>query len=146
MKNKSYFSFDENINPVVFIDQLFNPFSHSETSTLNQHEFKLLWTRRAEYMITRLKHALAVEMQLYFSCMVKKRVIFSDKITTEYSMVTDKLGVKFCCVQASSCDPEEFAAHYPEKQTLDTQAALKIHPKELRIDYKNGKWVGEFTL
>jgi len=61
-------------------------------------------------------------------------------------MVTDRLGVKFSCVQASSCSPEEFAAHYPEKKILTTQAALKIHPKNLHVDYKNKQWIGEFTI
>ncbi len=61
-------------------------------------------------------------------------------------MITDKIGVMFSCVQASSCDPEEFVAQYPEKKILSSQAALKMRPRVLYIDYKNKDWIGEFTI
>ena len=146
MKNQSYFAFSNNINPLHFLDRKLNPFCHLQAVVLDQQTLAVSWTRRAEQAIAKLAQPLGIEMQLYFSCMVKKRVIFSDKSSAGYSMMTEKIGIMFNCVQSNSCDPEEFAAHYPEKKILNTRASLKMHPKELFIDYKKNEWVGEFTI
>lgn len=85
-------------------------------------------------------------MQLYFSCVVKKRVLFHEQSLHPDHVVNDKLRILFRCVQPTSCDPEEFARHYPEKRQLQSTAAQRMHPKELVFDFRDGHWQGEFRI
>lgn len=103
-------------------------------------------------MLEQRQTPLLVEMQLYFSCVVKKRVLFHAhdtgdiEQTDEIVRVNDKLHVVFRAVQASSCDPVEFARHYPVKQEFRTRPALKMYPSRLKLDYPQDGWLGEFSI
>ncbi len=147
MKNKSYFSLNGKFNPFKQLDRWRNPFEQSYTCTLDGHDIKIALTERARQALRRLNKPLLVEMQLYFSCMVKKRVLFHTETPDLPSTPTgEHLNIAFRCVQSDSCDPQEFATHYPGKKTLDAVAAIKMHPHLLQIDYKNKRWQGEFTI
>jgi hypothetical protein len=147
MKNKSYFSLNKNLNPLIFIDRWLNPYTIIKTCDLDGRDIKIALTRRAQHALAQLSQCLIVEMQLYFSCMVKKRIIFHNETDSLASTPVNKqLSIAFHCVQSDSCDPLEFAMHFPGKRTLDSTAALKIRPRTLHIDYKNSQWLGDFSI
>jgi len=147
MKNKSLFSFSPLFNPFYLFDKISNAFTHSQRINLSDKTLDISWTNRAELQLQQSQSKLTVEMQLYFSCVVKKRVIFfSYNQDFETTYVNDDMQIAFHTVEASSCDPVEFAKNYPAKRILDSENALKMRPKKLEIDFKNKKWVGEFTV
>ena len=96
-------------------------------------------------MVTRDK-PLIVEMQIYFSCVVQKRVLFHDQTDDATRDVNQKLKLLLRPVEAESCDPLEFAKHHPVSHEYTSTAAKNFRPSELRIDYKSGNWSGEFSI
>ncbi|HFD32571.1 MAG TPA: hypothetical protein ENJ28_07720 [Gammaproteobacteria bacterium] len=146
MKNHSLFSFGPGINPLYLIDKWLNPYIHNQQVTLKNKPLSVRWTRRAQRALLKNTQPLIVEMQLYFSCVIKKRVLFRDTVNFDIAAVNDKLSVAFNPVEAASCDPLEFAKSFPEKRIFDSSASQKMHPKYLKIDYKNQAWQGEFTI
>lgn len=127
----------------------FNPVVASHQLRLRGQPLTVSWTRRAERQLRRLEAPLLAEMQLYFSCVVKKRVLFhpqpaADKL--ESVAVDEQLLVAFRVVEANSCDPLEFAANFPVRREFGSQAAARMHPSRLQLDFQDGEWRGEFQL
>jgi len=141
--HNSYFSID---NPLQMLDRWLHPARHAKTVSVRDAEVGVEWTHRAEREMEKRDTPLVVEMQLMFSCVVKKRTIFHESCDLDTVEVNDKLKVAFRAVEPTSCDPVEFATNYPVKREFDSTASLKIRPKHLRIDYVNGKWTGEFGV
>lgn len=145
MKN-SYFALP---SPFALLERWLNPERHSATVTLHTTPLRVHWTRRAERQLARRSQPLLVEMQLYFTCVVKKRVLFHEAATEgelAWHPVNEGLKVAFRTVEANSCDPLEFAANFPVKREFDSSGARQMHPAQLHLDYRKGVWVGEFTV
>lgn len=149
----SYFGTGDVFRPWRILDRWLNPFRHSRVIDLNGKPLRAIWTARAGERLAARPHTLIAEMQLYFSCVVKKRVLFHDEPDMDSQTrgeldtraVTDRLSVAFRPVEARSCDPEEFAANYPVKRQFTSLPACKMRPAELKLDYRRGAWWGEFT-
>ncbi len=109
-------------------------------------ELNVSYTGRADRVLKSRSNPLYVEMQLYFSCVVLKRVLFHDNLDLETVPVNDRLSVIFSTVESDSCDPVEFAENHPAKRVLDSEQALKMRPRRLKIDYMSNRWIGEFTV
>jgi len=133
-------------SPTIFFDRWLNPWKRSIIISLRNNHLTVSWTNRAERALQARKEPLIVEMQLYFSCMVKKRVLFHDKTELETVPVSDQLRVLFRPVQSDQCSPEEFAAKHPVKQEFKTPNSVKMKPKSLEIDFKKGQWVGNYQI
>jgi len=139
----SYFSIR---NPLEIFDRWLNPYRHKVTSHFREKDIKVAWTRRAEQAFSLRTTALIVEMQIYFSCVVKKRVLFHEQLDMESLPITDKISIISRAVQSDTCSAEEFARSYPVKQELTSTAAKRMYPRLLNIDYINNQWLGEFTI
>jgi hypothetical protein len=66
----SYFSIQ---NSVHLIDRWLHAYCHHRNVTLNGKKLRVDWTERAERALSVRYHPVIAEMQLYFSCVVKKR-------------------------------------------------------------------------
>lgn len=139
----SYFAIT---NPLAMIADWLNPYSHQKTVELNGSEVNVAWTRRADKAMQERDQVLLVEMQLYFSCVVQKRVLFHDEGSNKYKMVTGHLYISFHPVEAESCSPELFASQHPVRRELNSHSASRMRARQLRLDYKKGQWQGEFTI
>lgn len=89
---------------------------------------------------------LIAEMQLYFTCVVKKRVLFHDETELTTEPVNERLSITFRAVDSTSCDPEKFAQNYPIRRELESHATMKLSPSLLLIDFRRGKWIGDFNI
>lgn len=96
------------------------------------------WTGRAEQALSQHSKPLVVEMQVYFTCVVKKRVLFYEQDKPQGTPVDERLNILFNVVESNSCDPVEFANNFPVKQVFSSPAANKMKPSALEIDYRNG--------
>jgi len=139
----SYFAIPR---PLIFLDRWLHPRKRSSIITLRDNPLKVSWTHRAEHALELRDKPLIAEMQLYFSCMVKKRVLFHNETEFNTVAVNEKLQVLFRLVQSQKCSPEEFAQNHPVKQEFKTSRALKMKPKSLEIDFKNGHWIGSYYI
>ncbi len=141
--HNSYFSIT---NPLVIIDRWRNPYSHKSDIQYMGKKLHVCWTSRAEYALQKRAIPLTVEMQIYFSCVIQKRVLFHDQSKLETQTVNNSLRVTLRAVQAASCDPIEFAEHHPVSHEFTSIAAKKLRPSELQIDFKKDQWIGNFMI
>jgi hypothetical protein len=87
---------------------------------------------------------LYVEMELYFSCLIRKQVHFHEVQRQANSVaVDDRLSVSFHPVVTSSCMVKDAEAE-PVKSDFEMQRRECFVPKWLSIEYKKGGWTGEF--
>ena len=142
---QTYFS-PSLFNPLALLERWLNAPEHFRTIMLHGSPLQVSWTRRAERMLCNREKPLIVEMQIYFSCVVKKRVLFHQQSELQSTPVTDKIAIMFRAVQATACDPLEFASGLPVQQELTSQAARQMQPASVVIDYRKGKWAAEFTI
>jgi hypothetical protein len=91
---------------------------------------------------------LVVELELYFSCLVKKFVHFHDEAPPRATVrVADNLHLYFRVVTSTACtmDLAERLGRQPETE-LDTAVARKLAPRRLRLDAVKGDWRAEFSM
>jgi len=139
----SYFSIT---SPVKILDRWLNPYQYTETVLLREKKCHVNWTKRANKAFKNRAQPLIAEMQLYFSCVIKKRVLFHSHSSVPSMPVNPHLDIIFRTVQSNACSPEEFASNHPVKQDFNSQAARQMHPSQLNIDFKNQQWVASFSI
>lgn len=101
-------------------------------------------TRSARQALARRDTPIQAEMELYFSCLIRKRVIFTD-VSSDSSAerVEDNLYVQFRPVMTRHCSLDTTGAEPPLTDFHIVDLAPFV-PKWLTIDYRRGKWLGEF--
>lgn len=142
MNNYTFFNVKEYFAPIPRLERWLNPYKPLLTTKTNTGTIQILVTHRAKKQLASLSSELYIEMQLMYSCILKKRTIFHDKPEYKYKNIGHKINICFRAIQPTSCDPEEFAKNYPEKRELETVT----FPKKLFLDYKNNQWQGYFEL
>lgn len=101
-------------------------------------------SQSAEKALQKRSLTLFVEMELYFSCLIRKQVLFHDVQRQANSVAADeKLSVSFHPVVTSSCLVSEADAE-PTKSDFEMQRRECFIPKWLSIEFKKGNWLGEF--
>ena len=126
----SYFSLP---NPLERLQRWRNPFCHSRTVSVNGKTVRVRWTDGVQQNLAARVDPLCAEMQLLFSCVVKKRVIFHDDRMANAIDVNNKLSIVFSAFSSEACDPERFASAYPVDRELSSGKAGRMVPTELSI-------------
>ena len=118
------------------------------TVTINGKPVQVEWTAAAARALAAREAPLFVELELYFSCLVKKFVHFRDD-ARGYGTVAahDKLHLFFRPVTSTACTWEvaERLGRQPEME-IDSVALRHVAPKHVRIDHVAGKWVGSYDF
>jgi len=101
-------------------------------------------TAAARDALSRRSTPLLAEMELYFSCLIRKQVRFRDA-TNESGGVKagNLLRVQFRPVMTSACG-KDYEGDEPPLTDFPIVKAQAYVPHWLRIDYRNGQWQGEF--
>ena len=128
------------------VNRIFNAYKYSEEATVNHTHFVVRYTRRAKNALESRKQRLIIEMQIYFSCVVQKRVLFHDTFEYDTTPINDKISVALRVVESTSCEPHYFANNHPVRREFTSDGARKMKARELMIDFKNNRWVGEFKI
>lgn len=118
------------------------------TVRINDKPVSVEWTAAADAALAQRGAPLFVELELYFSCLVKKFVHFrEDSRGRETVSVRDNLELYFRPVTSTACSFEvaERLGRQPEMD-IDSPALRRIAPKRVRIDYVDGGWCGSFSL
>jgi len=138
----SYFSID---SPLRILDRWLNRFHHHERAVINQRDMDIYWTERANTALMARTEPLVIELQLYFSCVVQKRVLFHQQATFETFAVNNRLELAFHPVESAVCDPTEFASMHPVGKDLSQGVAARMVPKRVEIDFRQDEWEGSFS-
>jgi hypothetical protein len=100
----------------------------------------------AEHALAKRAQPLFAEVQLIFGCMIAKRVWFRDEASPGAVPVTPKLNVWFRPARyEKACSFDDIdngavASDFP--MAVDRKGFV---PDVVRIDYRAGKWQGDFT-
>jgi len=90
---------------------------------------------------------LDVEMELYFSCLIRKRVQFLTAVHPDAMCATadDRLTVCFRPVMTRQCALSDIEGE-PELEGFPIQRPEAFLPKWLALDFRRGAWLGEFSF
>ena len=136
----SYFDI---VSPLAIFDRWLHRYSHSSQVRLKNKDLFVQWTDRAQSQLDQKPKPLIVEMQLYFSCVVKKRVLFHEQVDFDTATVNDQIKLAFRSIESDVCCPEVFARDFPEVRELNA-VSDKMIPNRVSIDFKGEAWIGEF--
>ena len=104
------------------------------------------WSASADKAMSALAAPLLVEMELYFSCLIRKAVRFGQNSPTrEYVSVTPQLKLCFRPVITKVCRVSEVEGEPPLEDFHMVKPEAFV-PKKLYIDFKRGQWLGEFQM
>ena len=133
-------------SPLQIFDRWLNPYHHKDSINIRGKKMAIMYSKRAEKALAKRDTSLIAELQLYFTCVVQKRVIFHERTDLETITANPNLKISYHTVQSNVCDPVEFADKHPVKKELDSKAAKSMRPSLFKIDYKNGEWTGDFSF
>lgn len=87
---------------------------------------------------------LLAEMELLFSCLIRKKVRFLDAAPEDSIRVTDRLALRFHPVMTQQCRVTSLGDDKPPLTDFPITNPQAFVPHWLRIDYRAGQWLGEF--
>ena len=90
---------------------------------------------------------LIAEMELYFSCLIRKRVRFPERVHPDAlcASLDARLTVCFRPVMTRACAVRDTEGQ-PELEAFPIQRPAAFVPKRLLVDFRHGAWSGEFFL
>ena len=133
-------------SPLQIIDRWLNPYHHTGSINIRGKKMAIMYSKRAEKALAQRDTSLIAELQLYFTCVVQKRVVFHEHSELETITANPNLEISYHTVQSNACEPVEFAEKHPVKKELTSKGALSMRPSLFKIDYKNGEWIGDFSF
>lgn len=122
------------------------PFAGGETAsvTLLGKPLQIHLSRAARSALLARTEPLLVEMELYFSCLIRKRVRFRECCAdTDTVTVETKLQVRFHPVMTERCGTD-YEGDEPPLTDFPIARPEAFVPHWLHIDHRNGSWQGEF--
>ena len=100
-------------------------------------------TKAAEKALSLRDKILVAEMELYFSCLIRKQVRFKENLDGELARVSEKLSIRFRPVMTKSCGID-YEGDEPPLEDFPIEKPEAFVPHWLKIDYKKNEWIGEF--
>lgn len=106
---------------------------------------ELRLTAAAVRALEQQEQTLQVELELLFSCLVRKRVKFFAAEAKGYALNSGhpKLALQFHPIVSHHCKLDEMG---PEQASDDLPLAKPdaFIPRWVSLDYRNGQWSGDF--
>ena len=115
------------------------------TITFQGRPLELTVSRRAQVQLDRRTGPLFLEMELYFSCLIRKRVYVRESIDDpDVSALSDKLMVRFRPVVTQTCAMRDVERDNPPVMDMPIIKPERFTPHWLTLDYRRGKWQADF--
>jgi hypothetical protein len=121
--------------------------SDTRTITLAGRAVQIELSGAARAALAGRRAPLVVEMELYFSCLIRKRVRFLDTPHPDAlsTAVDDRLTVSFRPVMTRACAVDS-VVDKPELAAFPIRRPEAFVPRRLRVDYRHDAWAGEYVL
>lgn len=114
------------------------------TIELDNKQVAVTLSSRAERALAELAAPLVAEMELYFSCLIRKAVRFKPLSAAGAAvLVRDNLYVRFRPVASRSCGVK-VGEGLPPLDDLPIVNPTAYTPDWLKIDFRHGEWIGQF--
>ena len=93
-----------------------------------------------------LTRPVYLEMELHFSCLVKKQMVIRPTENTNGSVsLNDALQLSFRAIVPSVCAPSSVDIHQDESiKIFDVAKPERFVPEWVLIDFKDNQWTGDF--
>jgi hypothetical protein len=102
-------------------------------------------SKAAQAQLDQRAGILFLEMELYFSCLVRKRVYVRETMDAATAhAITDRLTVSFRPVVTETCAMREVERDNPPVKDMPIVHPERYFPHWLLLDYRHGKWQAEF--
>ena len=116
-------------------------------------EIKFEISAKAERELADRVTPLFVEMELYFSCLLRKQIriyenngnLQAEKADDDFSVqLTDNLHISFRPVMTKSCSVSSCKGEEPPLSDFPIEKPQSYVPKWLKLDFRKGEWCGDF--
>jgi hypothetical protein len=116
-------------------------------------EIKFEISAKAERELAGRVTPLFVEMELYFSCLLRKQIriyenngnLQAEKADGNFSVqLTDNLHISFRPVMTKSCSVSSCEGEKPPLSDFPIEKPQSYVPKWLKLDFRKGEWCGDF--
>lgn len=130
-----------------------------KTLSFHSKDIDIQLSSAAEKQSKNLPSTLIIEIQIYFSCLLGKRLAFysDSKIANTYPLdkqlfseiladsqaVTENINLRFNTVMTKTCSVSDHAGPPPVTDFKIANQKPYV-PGWLSIDYKNGVWSGKY--
>lgn len=111
--------------------------------TILGKDVSVLISHAAATALTNRDQPLVAEMELYFSCLIRKKVRFKENLDGDLIDVMDQLYVRFRPVMTKECGIE-YEGDEPPLTDFPIKKPESFVPNWLKIDFKKNEWIGEF--
>jgi hypothetical protein len=116
--------------------------------TLGDKSVTITLSPAAQAALSTRNEPLYVEMELYFSCLIRKQVRFYEQAAAHFHgdgkpAFDDKLHVFFRPVMTRTCG-NDYEGDEPPLTDFPLAKVQAYTPRWLQIDYQGGQWQGEF--
>lgn len=102
-------------------------------------------TPAAESQLGKISATLLLEMELYFSCLVRKRVYMREADDAVDTIpVSDKLQLRFRPVVTQTCAMRDVDISNPPVRDMPMEEPERFFPHWLTLDFRRGEWQAEF--
>ncbi|HBR86872.1 MAG TPA: hypothetical protein DEA65_03420 [Candidatus Marinimicrobia bacterium] len=116
----------------------------SETTKPNTHPVVIYLGEGAKAVLAERTTPLVVELELYFSCLIRKRVLFPKELPREEDIVVDEgVALRFHPVMTRECKLHE-ARPDPELETFPIVDGDRFFPKWVSLNHDARGWSGDF--
>ncbi len=117
----------------------------NQTLDIQGRSLRLSLTQAAQQALEQRSDALLLELELYFSCLIRKRVYVRDDAACEDSIpISDKLHIRFRPVVTQTCAIRDVPRDNPPVRDMPIVHPERYFPHWLTLDYRHGKWLAEF--
>ena len=101
-------------------------------------------TEPAAAVLRSRSQVLLAEIELYFSCLIRKQVRFRETdIPGAATAVTDNLKIMFRPVMTKACG-KDYEGDEPPLTDFPIANVRPYVPRWVKIDFLSGQWHGEF--
>ena len=112
--------------------------------TRPREPLQLRISRSAQAALDRRESPLLLELELYFSCLVRKRVHVRDELDADAVVLNDKLRVRFRPVVTQQCAMRDVEPENPPVMDMPAVNPQRFFPHWLTLDFRRGHWIAEF--
>ena len=114
--------------------------------SVNDRPLRVELSGAAQAALTRRSTPLYVQMELYFSCLLRLKVRFYEHAPdsqTPWVRASDKLFVNFRPVMTAQCN-NDYQGEEPPLTDFPIAHDAPFTPRWLHLDFHQGQWQGEF--
>lgn len=112
---------------------------------MGERLLQVVLTKRAQSALERVDQPVHFEMELYFSCLIRKRVNVLSTPRKEHSLINlnNLVSISFRPVMTRHCRVSDIVDE-PDVIDFPLQHDSRIAPRWLSLDYSRGTWRGDF--